>query len=171
MKFKFLLILIFTSFIQQIFAQEDKSYENILDGLSLSYVKYSSKIEKEKDFLELFRTNKEQYIKDRLIYEKALVDFFNSDINFINYLLKFENVNEISYWVETHYPVSSYIKDLTVKSFSALILIDNFLTLNKKEITDSKTKISYSIIKRFLRRNKQCSLQELRIKYQEKFIG
>jgi hypothetical protein len=169
MKFKFIIsILLLLSFIQQLPAQNDKSYEDILNGLNLSYVNYSSKIENEEDFLELFRTNKEQFIKDRLIYEKALVDFFNSDINLINYLLKFEDVNEICKWVETHNPISSSINNTIVKNFSALILIDNFLTPDKKEISVSKNKISYSKLRRFLRRNEKCDLDELRIKYQEK---
>jgi hypothetical protein len=151
-----------------------KQYYGILEGLKLNHVLYSKKPFRSimpTDSIEL-RQFELRFQQDSIKYYDCYNRFFNQNIDFIKWLLKFKNdTTKGDLWHLSPDPVSSYISECNLgltNSRAAIILLENFLNRDGIICYECKyrdqfcNKIAYQRIENFIKKNRNRSIQEIR---------
>ncbi|RXR35503.1 hypothetical protein EQG68_00990 [Flavobacterium piscinae] len=138
-------------------------FDSILSDLSKSYIKdndIKDCVIKTEDYSTL------KVEEDTRLYNNAVNAFRNSEIEIIEYLLKFENDYTPSTWIETPNPCSSSYTRSRNKAQDVLVLIDNYLRGCRTLSKDSTSlKLNYDFIKSFYKENKGLNKKEFQKKY------
>jgi hypothetical protein len=148
----------------------DFAYETILKGLGKSYT--INKIVEKRNFLLCMNIDDSLFKKDSLQYEKSRKDFYNSEVDIVYYLLKYQN-DSLKYcsWIKVEDPCRStiYLSEFISKSKGALILIDNYLKIKDStiEIRAYCSKIKFDKVGQILIKNKGQDVDFIKLKYKE----
>ena len=158
----------------------DKKYTNLLECLSHGYVLYYKKLKSTNTDLKLFGLSEKDsvFASDSSEYFDSYQQFFQQDISFVFWLLRFKNDTLNSgLWQAPVNPLSSRISAcdwILPNSKAALNLIQSFL--NGRNIScyecissiDDCTEAKYREIEYLLLGNREKSVTELRKEWNKK---
>ena len=157
-----------------------RKYSNILEGLDKGYVLYYKQLKSTGSDLGLFGLSGKDsvFASDSLKYFDSYQQFFQEDISFVFWLLRFKNdtLNK-GLWQEPHNPMSSRITTchfIIDNSKAALNLIQSFLDGRNircyecESASDDCTEAKYRKIEYFLLANREKSVTELRKEWNKK---
>lgn len=146
-------------------------YTSIVQNLEKNYILLQEEMSPVM-FRKYFPMSDDFLISEIQSYEKTLKEISNLDLGFIYYLMKFEKDTDIYCdWIRRRNPSLSIIKknDFLSKSDAAKILIDNYLVGNSESliINDYVENLTFSRIRKFLKKNKELNILNLREKYKQ----